>query len=189
MANEDRPTTLDAALPVGISFWAGPGDEAAILRIAAAYERATAHRRPPSAFGPVQREGSAMATQTNGQSIGAQDGLAGTAWNAVELSGTSVPPQSAPERAPHLVFGADGKVSGADGCNRLSGSYTVKGEAIQFGQIASTRMACPETDEVTRRFLAAVQGTGRWRLTAGRLEFYGATGKPLAVFERRTAAR
>ena len=63
--NEDRDdydnvtgslrTELDAALPVGISFWAGPGDEPLVLRVASAYEAATRHRRPPPDFGPVGR--------------------------------------------------------------------------------------------------------------------------------------
>ena len=48
-------TELDAALPVGISFWAGPGDEPIVLRVASAYEAATKHRRPPPDFGPVGR--------------------------------------------------------------------------------------------------------------------------------------
>ena len=61
VANEDRPETVAGPLPVGISFWAGPGDEARILRVAAAYERATAHRKPPAAFGPLSRGGSASA--------------------------------------------------------------------------------------------------------------------------------
>ena len=50
-----RQTQLDAALPVGISFWAGPGDEPLVLRVASAYEAATKHRRPPPDFGPVGR--------------------------------------------------------------------------------------------------------------------------------------
>ncbi len=50
-----RRTRLDAALPVGISFWAGPGDEPLVLRVASAYETATQHRRPPPDFGPVGR--------------------------------------------------------------------------------------------------------------------------------------
>ena len=50
-----RRTELDAALPVGISFWAGPGDEPLVLRVASAYEAATRHRRPPPDFGPVDR--------------------------------------------------------------------------------------------------------------------------------------
>ncbi len=50
-----RRTVLDAPLPVGISFWAGPGDEPIVLRVASAYEAATKHRRPPPDFGPVAR--------------------------------------------------------------------------------------------------------------------------------------
>ena len=50
-----RRTELDAALPVGISFWAGPGNKPLVLRVASAYEAATKHRRPPPDFGPVGR--------------------------------------------------------------------------------------------------------------------------------------
>jgi amidase len=53
VANETEPSKLAAPLPFGISFWAGPGDEPSILRIASIYEQATKHRVPPPAFGPV----------------------------------------------------------------------------------------------------------------------------------------
>ena len=46
-------TRLESPLPVGISFWAGPGDEPIILRAASAYEAATGHRVPSPDFGPV----------------------------------------------------------------------------------------------------------------------------------------
>jgi Asp-tRNA(Asn)/Glu-tRNA(Gln) amidotransferase A subunit family amidase len=52
-ANNDRRSMVDVPLPVGISFWAGPGDEDVVIRTAAAYEAATHHRIPPPAFGPV----------------------------------------------------------------------------------------------------------------------------------------
>jgi amidase len=48
-----EPTTLSNPLPFNIAFWAGPGEEAAVLKVASAYEAATGHRRPPPAFGPV----------------------------------------------------------------------------------------------------------------------------------------
>jgi len=44
---------IAAALPVGLDFIARPFDEAMLVRIAAAYEAATKHRRPPADFGPV----------------------------------------------------------------------------------------------------------------------------------------
>ncbi len=49
-------TELESPLPVGISFWAGPGDESIILRAASAYEAATKHRKAPPDFGPVDTE-------------------------------------------------------------------------------------------------------------------------------------
>jgi heat shock protein HslJ len=114
--------------------------------------------------------------------------LAGTAWTVVELAGEAVPVDATPAaRQPHLVFGADGRLSGSDGCNRLTGSYTVKANGISFGQIAGTRMACPNADTRASRFHAAMKGTSHWSIVNGRLHFLGATGKPLAVLARRDA--
>ena len=46
-------TKLASPLPFNMAFWAGPGDEAIILKIASAYEAATHHRKAPPGFGPV----------------------------------------------------------------------------------------------------------------------------------------
>ncbi len=53
VANETRRSTFEFPLPVGIAFWAGPGDEGIVIKAAAAYEAATKHRAAPAAFGPV----------------------------------------------------------------------------------------------------------------------------------------
>lgn len=45
-----------AKLPVGIDFAGRPFDEPLLLRIASAYEAATAHRQTPAAFGPLKGE-------------------------------------------------------------------------------------------------------------------------------------
>jgi Asp-tRNA(Asn)/Glu-tRNA(Gln) amidotransferase A subunit family amidase len=45
---------VSAALPVGVDFIARPFDEPLLFRIAAAYEAATKHRRPPPDFGPLR---------------------------------------------------------------------------------------------------------------------------------------
>jgi Asp-tRNA(Asn)/Glu-tRNA(Gln) amidotransferase A subunit family amidase len=44
---------VPAKVPVGVTFYARPFDEPMLFRIASAYERATKHRVPPEAFGPV----------------------------------------------------------------------------------------------------------------------------------------
>jgi para-nitrobenzyl esterase len=110
--------------------------------------------------------------------------LVGTEWTAAELAGMAVPPLAG-NRQPHLVFEAGGRLAGSDGCNRISGSYTLTGEAVTFSQVVATQMACPDTAEVERRVHAVLKGTSHWKIVGTRLQFFGATGKPLAVFERR----
>jgi Asp-tRNA(Asn)/Glu-tRNA(Gln) amidotransferase A subunit family amidase len=45
---------ISAQLPVGVDFIARPFGEPLLFRIAAAYEAATKHRRPPEGFGPLK---------------------------------------------------------------------------------------------------------------------------------------
>jgi Asp-tRNA(Asn)/Glu-tRNA(Gln) amidotransferase A subunit family amidase len=42
-------------MPISMMIWAGPGEEPALIRVASAYEAATHHRKPPPAFGPLQK--------------------------------------------------------------------------------------------------------------------------------------
>jgi heat shock protein HslJ/quercetin dioxygenase-like cupin family protein len=126
--------------------------------------------------------GSSLAGQT-----AEQPSLVGPTWVAVELAGIAVPAEPA-ARQPRLEFVANGRAAGTDGCNRVSAPYTQNGERISFGPMIATRMACPGADDVGRRFAAAVEGTTGWRIAGGRLEFHGATGKPLAIFEARREA-
>ncbi len=52
-----EPTKLPGiGLPYNMAFWAGPGEEALLLKVASAYEAATHHRTPPPGFGPVKGE-------------------------------------------------------------------------------------------------------------------------------------
>jgi len=41
---------LSTPLPISIEYWAGPGDEPVMVKVASAYESATHHRKPPKAF-------------------------------------------------------------------------------------------------------------------------------------------
>jgi Asp-tRNA(Asn)/Glu-tRNA(Gln) amidotransferase A subunit family amidase len=43
-------------LPMSIEYWAGPGDEPVMLKVASAYEAATHHRKPPTSFPPLKGE-------------------------------------------------------------------------------------------------------------------------------------
>lgn len=45
-----------------------------------------------------------------------------------------------------LELGEDGSLSGTDGCNQLSSQWTEEGDTIDFGEVASTLMACEDVD-------------------------------------------
>ena len=71
-------------------------------------------------------------------------------WRVIRL-GNDLPPEGVTLT---VVFDRDGRVSGRSGCNRFAGGYTLSGEGLGFGPLASTRMACPPPRmEAERRML------------------------------------
>jgi Asp-tRNA(Asn)/Glu-tRNA(Gln) amidotransferase A subunit family amidase len=51
-----KPSKAAHPLPFSLEFWAAPGDEPVMLKIASAYEAATHHRQPPAAFPALKGE-------------------------------------------------------------------------------------------------------------------------------------
>jgi len=54
--------------------------------------------------------------------------------------------QRFPNAKPTVTF-ENGKISGSNGCNNLTGGYVAIGKTIKMGNIATTRMACDGVDE------------------------------------------
>jgi heat shock protein HslJ len=69
---------------------------------------------------------------------GAPEAIVGPVWVAEDIAGA---PVSGDARIT-LQLGADGRVSGRGGCNGYGGSYTLAGDALTFGPLAATKMAC-----------------------------------------------
>ena len=81
------------------------------------------------------------------------------------------------------IFESDGAVSGSAGCNSYSGTYTVAGDGIGFGPLATTRMACePPIMEQEQAYLAALQATTRYTLAGDQLILQDGTGARQAAF-------
>jgi heat shock protein HslJ len=47
---------------------------------------------------------------------------------------------------PNAIFNSDGTVSGSDGCNHFSGTWTTADGTIEVGALVSTLMACSDMD-------------------------------------------
>jgi heat shock protein HslJ len=76
-------------------------------------------------------------------------------------------------------FGADGRVAGSGGCNQFSGGYTLEGDGLAIGPVASTRKACLEPEGVGEQeaaYLAALARVTTWSFREERLQLRAADG-------------
>lgn len=105
--------------------------------------------------------------------------LAGTQWVLQTLNGAP-----ALEGAPAtLNFGDDGRVTGADGCNRFFGPYQAEGDALIFSQLGGTLMACPpDVMEQSRDFTRALMSTKTFSIAGDSLTLLDESGAALATF-------
>lgn len=94
--------------------------------------------------------------------------LRGTWW-VEDLAGTG----SAGRVDATLELADGGKVSGTGSCNRFTGTLTTAGEAISFGPLATTRMACvQEITNFETRYLQALERTEHFVLDGKFLLLY-----------------
>ena len=102
---------------------------------------------------------------SGGDAVG-DNAIHGTEWT-VQALGVEVtsPPK------PQLSFGADGRLSGTTGVNRLMGEFEVRDGLLVVGNAATTRMAGPpEAMEQEQRLLALLGTEQAFVITGDRLE-------------------
>jgi copper homeostasis protein (lipoprotein) len=109
--------------------------------------------------------------------------LRNTYWKLTRLNGAPVA-VAAGQREPHLVLNAkEPRVAGSSGCNRVVGGFELDGDALRFGRLAGTMMACPEGMAQERAFLDALGQVAHWRVRGSHLELFDAQRKLLVRFE------
>jgi putative lipoprotein len=121
--------------------------------------------------------------RVGGSSQTSDEPLENTYWKLIHLGDAAVS-FGEQQREPHIIFHpASRRVSGAGGCNRLTGSYELAGDRLSFGRVAGTLMACAGGMGTEKRFLAALAQTTRARITRQHLELLDAAGNVVADFE------
>jgi heat shock protein HslJ len=86
------------------------------------------------------------------------------------------------------TFGTDGTVSGFSGCNTFNGPYTLSGDAIKIGPIATTKMACAADAMTTEaQYLAALASSTTVELAPTTLGLRDASGATQVQFVRRSS--
>jgi len=114
---------------------------------------------------------------------GTEDMLTNTYWKLIELDGQPVL-LGVKQRELHMVLTSEGnKVSGFSGCNRFMGGYEQSEDQLQFGQLASTKMACMEGMEQEKLFLGVLARAKRFNISGDSLAIYGDEEQLILRFE------
>jgi heat shock protein HslJ len=127
-------------------------------------------------------DGSGSASTAAGSSSAAATGadpLDGTTWT-LDVAGLEVP--GADAVAPTISF-ASPNVSGSSGCNNFTGGYTVSGDTLTLGQLASTQKACgPVETAVETAVLTRLGKVAGYTVAADKLTLTDASGATLLTY-------
>ena len=108
--------------------------------------------------------------------------LESTHWTLLDVGGR--PASGTADNVPDLrLNAAEKQAGGSTGCNRFFGPYTLSGDSLRFGNLASTMRAClePDVGEQEGAFLKALGATRTWRISGDTLVLTGDAG-PVARF-------
>jgi heat shock protein HslJ len=107
------------------------------------------------------------------------DLLTGGAWRITAIGDAAL---IEPERL-SLNFPDAGRVAGSGGCNRIVGGFSLSGEGLHFGPMASTMMACPEPlMEQERRMLDSLEQVAAFDIDSrGRLILLGEDRRTILI--------
>lgn len=120
--------------------------------------------------------------QSGCSALGANDPLAGTSWTLTSIGGKGLVPGSNIT----LEF-KDGQASGNAGCNSYGGGYQVNGNKVEFQQMASTLMACADSDMMVQEsaYLGFLGKAQSFELADGQLQIYRSDGEALTFVPQK----
>lgn len=101
--------------------------------------------------------------------------LAGTSWTVASING------QAPVGGVNLTLGFDqSTLSGNGGCNSFNGGYTVNGNSIAIGALASTGSLCgDEIDQQEQTYLNLLQSADTFQFDGSQLVLYSSGSEVL----------
>jgi len=91
-------------------------------------------------------------------------------WRLVAVAGSPAGTGANGQPATLRLDDVGQRASGYAGCNQFSASYTLSGNALTFGPLAMTRMACATGDALERSYATALEQTTEFKVTSKGLE-------------------
>ncbi|MET0724995.1 MAG: META domain-containing protein [Leifsonia sp.] len=116
---------------------------------------------------------------SKGKTIGTlkRDSANPAAESAVVIDALGVWDSGPAKPVSSLTLSDDGKLTGSDGCNTLSGSWTAKGNTVEFGQVAATMMFCEGVD-------TWLSGLASATVAGDTMKVLGADGTQIGILTR-----
>ena len=121
----------------------------------------------------------AQGCNTTRNSVKDQDILVQTTWQLIEMEGSDF--ENMTKVWLNFENGDEKKVSGYAACNSFFGAYEVTDHNLKFGNLASTKMFCPEM-ELETSFLKRLEDIDRFEISDSRLNLFYEKEKTL-VFQ------
>ncbi len=114
------------------------------------------------------------------------DDITNSTWELTKLEGAAIDQSDTEGDKIHFVLNSsDSTVNGYSGCNIFNGTYTLEnGNRLKFSKIASTRMACPDSDINENDVLEAFNLADNYTLNGEELMLNVGKRAPLAVFKK-----
>lgn len=111
-----------------------------------------------------------------------------TKWIINRLEGQDMTNKEQNGKEIHFILNSENNsITGFSGCNTFMGTYKLEeGNRISFSQMASTRMACPDTDFNEQQLLSIFETADNFTIAGDQLALNKAKRAPLAIFKKGT---
>jgi heat shock protein HslJ len=104
-------------------------------------------------------------------------------WIANYIGNTEIKTVATARNIPSLQFDAASKrISGADGCNRIMGSYEAGRDTLVLSQMAGTKMACLDNNNLSEQFNAALAKVANYQVFGKTLKLLDRHGNVVLQF-------
>lgn len=111
-------------------------------------------------------------------------------WIVNQIGNTEITTAPTARNIPSLQFdAATQRVSGADGCNRVMGSYTAGKDTLNLSQMASTEMACLDIEGLDQKFKEALSKVTHYQVYGKTLKLMDRHGNLLIQLESAVQPR
>lgn len=105
-------------------------------------------------------------------------------WILTHIGATEFKIDPSAHNVPSIQFdAATQRVSGADGCNRLMGAYSINKDKISLSQLAGTQMMCVNTMELADKYNTALAKVVAYQVYEKTLRLLDEHGNPVLQFE------